>query len=188
MKRVCVYCGSSLGKADVYKEAAAALGRELVRRGVELVYGGAKVGLMGVIADAMLNEGGTVIGVMPESLMKKEIAHEGLTELHVTSTMHERKTLMAELGDGFVAMPGGAGTLEELFEVWTWGQLRFHNKPCGLLNVSGYFDHLVRFLQHSADEAFVRQTHVDMLIVEENPGRLLDRFESYKAPVVEKWI
>lgn len=120
--------------------------------------------------------------------MKKEIAHKGLTELEVASSMHERKTRMAELADGFIAMPGGAGTLEELFEVWTWGQLQYHAKPCGFLNVSGYFDGLIRFLKHSVQEAFIRKAHVDMLIVESDPHRLLDRFERYQPPVVEKWI
>ena len=188
MENICVYCGSNMGRSAVYREAAHALGVEIARRGYRLVYGGAQVGLMGVLADAALDAGGEVIGVMPESLVRKEIAHSRLTRLEVTTSMHGRKTRMAELADGFVAMPGGAGTLEELFEVWTWGQLQFHNKPCGILNVSGYFDRLLEFLRHMVDEAFVRPAHVEMFLIETEPSALLDRFRTYQAPDVQKWL
>ena len=177
-----------MGRIDDYAEVAAALGNELAQRKLRLIYGGAHVGLMGVLADAVLEAGGEVVGVIPGSLVEKEVAHEGLTELEVTQSMHERKTRMAELADAFIALPGGAGTLEELFEVWTWGQLQFHDKPCGMLNVAGYFNRLMQFLQHMVSESFVRQGHIDMLIVEENPGRLLDRFGSYEPPDVLKWL
>ena len=159
----------------------------LVRHELELVYGGADKGLMGVIADTVLEQGGKVHGVIPQMLIEKEIAHPGLTDLHVVASMHERKTMMAALSDGFIAMPGGFGTLEEIIEIVTWGQLRFHNKPCGLLNTDGYFDQLVGYLEHATAEGFLRVENRDMLLVEADPVLLVQRFERYTAPHVEKW-
>ena len=188
MKSLCVYCGSSSGRLDAYATAARALAGALVERGIRLVYGGASVGIMGVVADEVLRRGGQAVGVIPESLMCKELAHAGLTELHVTPSMHARKTLMAELADGFVALPGGIGTFEEIFEVWTWAQLGFHGKPCGLLNVAGYYDGLTAFLDHAASEQFVRADQRRMLVVEADPMALLDRFASYSQPALPKWV
>lgn len=188
MSSLCVYCGSSSGRLDAYAAAARALAGALVERGIRLVYGGASVGIMGAVADEVLRLGGEAVGVIPESLMRKELAHAGLTELHVTPSMHARKTLMAELADGFVALPGGIGTFEEIFEVWTWAQLGFHAKPCGLLNVAGYYDGLVTFLDHAAGEQFVRADQRRMLVVEANPVALLDRFASYSPPALPKWV
>lgn len=187
LKSLCVYCGSSSGRIDDYADAARALAQAMVPRGIRLVYGGAHVGIMGAVADEVLRLGGEAIGVIPESLMKKELAHQGLTELHVTPSMHARKTLMAELANGFVALPGGIGTFEEIFEVWTWAQLGFHGKPCGLLNVAGYYDRLVAFLDHAADERFVRREQRDMLVVATDPASLLDRFARYAPPALAKW-
>jgi len=188
LKNICVYCGSNAGNDPIYTAQAQALGRALVERGLGLVYGGSRVGIMGVVADAVLQAGGRAIGVLPEALMQKELAHKGLTELHVVASMHERKTMMAAKADAFVAMPGGIGTLEEIFEVWTWAQLGFHNKPCGLLNVAGFYDKLAGFLDHAAASGFMQPQHRDMLAVESDPHRLLDRFASYEAPTVSKWI
>ncbi|MGR8953493.1 MAG: LOG family protein [Gammaproteobacteria bacterium] len=187
-KNICIYCGSSPGRREAYAAAARELADTLVRRGIGLVYGGASIGLMGAVADHVLQHEGTVIGVIPEALMRKEVAHYQLTELHVTRSMHERKTLMAELADGFIALPGGLGTLEELFEIWTWAQLGFHAKPCGLLNVDGYFDPLLEFLDRAADEQFIKSVHRTMLLVESEPETLLDRFASYQSPIVETWV
>ncbi len=188
IRSLCVYCGSSPGRTGIYAESARALGAALVERGIRLVYGGASVGIMGVVADAVLAAGGEVVGIIPESLQRKELAHPGLTELHVTRSMHERKALMAELSDGFIALPGGIGTLEELFEIWTWAQLGFHDKPCGLFNVGGYYDSLVRFLDHSVAEEFVKPLYRSMLIVESDPHMLLDRYARYQPPAVPKWV
>lgn len=188
MKRICVYCGSSPGRLPAYQQAAAALGRRLASRGLGLVYGGAGIGVMGAIADAVLDAGGEVIGVIPESLAIKEVAHARLSEQHVVHSMHERKALMAELSDGFIALPGGWGTLEEIFEVLTWAQLGFHEKPCGLLNVRGYFKNLFDFLEHAFEEQFVKPVYRDMLILEEDAGILLSRFDQYRAPSVRKWL
>jgi len=188
IKSLCVYCGSSPGRLEEYAAAARALARCLVENGISLVYGGAKVGIMGIVADTVLEAGGKAIGVIPEALVAKEVAHAGLTELHITGSMHERKTLMAELSDGFVALPGGIGTLEEIFEVWTWAQLGFHHKPCGILNVEGYYDALASFLDHTVREEFVMTPHRSMLIVESDPATLLHRFRSYTHPVVAKWL
>jgi uncharacterized protein (TIGR00730 family) len=179
MHRICVYCGSSPGRNPRYREAAAGLGRNLSDRGLGLVYGGAGVGVMGAIADAVLACGGEAIGIIPESLAVKEL---------VVGSMHERKALMAEMSDGFVALPGGWGTIEEIFEVLTWAQLGFHDKPCGLLNVGGYYDGLFGFLEHAIEEQFVKPAHRQMLIMESDASRLLDRFEAYRAPKVRKWI
>lgn len=187
MQRICVYCGSSPGKRPVFTEAARAIADVLVRHDLELVYGGADKGLMGVLADAVLERGGKVHGVIPQMLLAKEIAHQGLTELHVVASMHARKTMMAALADGFIAMPGGFGTLEEIVEVVTWGQLHFHDKPCGLLNVDGYFDHLLAFFDHASREGFLRRENRDMSLVDSDPAGLVQQFERYTAPHVEKW-
>jgi uncharacterized protein (TIGR00730 family) len=188
VKRICVFAGSSPGANDAYRKAAVELGEALAERDVELVYGGGCVGLMGVLADAALARGGRVTGVIPHTLMLREVGHRALTELHVVDSMHERKAMMAELSDGFIALPGGFGTLEETFEILTWAQLGLHGHPCGLLNVEGYFDSLLAFLDHSVQEAFLRDVHRAMLLVEDSPRSLLDRFAAYRAPVVAKWL
>jgi uncharacterized protein (TIGR00730 family) len=188
VRAVCVFCGSNAGARPAYAEAAAEVGRAIAARGLDLVYGGAAVGLMGTLADAALAAGGKVIGVIPKALVEREIAHAGLTELREVKSMHERKAIMADSSDAFLALPGGAGTLEEVFEAWTWAQLGHHQKPVGLFNVAGFFDGLVTFLNHQCSERFIRQEHRDMLIVESDPNRLLDRFSDYRPPVVEKWI
>lgn len=188
LKNLCVYCGSNPGNRPDYVEGARELARELVKRDIGLVYGGASVGIMGAVADAVLAQGGRVIGIIPEGLMRKELGHRNLTELHVVSSMHERKTMMAERSDGFIALPGGAGTLEEIFETWTWAQLGMHEKPCGLLNVAGYYDLLAGFLNHALQESFMRAEHRAMLIVENDPAALLDRYADYTPPTVSKWI
>ncbi len=187
MKRVCVYCGSNSGFRSVYADAARELAGVLVRHEIELVYGGADKGIMGVIADEVLSLGGKVHGVIPQMLMDKEIAHQGLTELHVVSSMHARKSMMAALSDGFIAMPGGFGTLEEIIEIITWGQLRFHDKPCGLLNVDGYFDQLLSYLDHASGEGFLRIENRQMLLSDRHAVGLVRKFERYTAPHVEKW-
>ncbi len=188
MKSICVYCGSSSGAQPIYIEQAKLLGTCMAQAGLALVYGGASVGLMGAVADAALAAGGNVIGVMPTSLIEKEIDHKGLSELHVVSNMHTRKAKMAELSDGFIAMPGGAGTLEEFFEMWTWSQLGYHLKPCGLLNVAGYFDGLITFMRHTVEEKFVKAEHVDMVLVETEPQVLLQRLADYKPIFMPKWV
>jgi uncharacterized protein (TIGR00730 family) len=188
MKNICVYCGSSPGRLDAYADGARALAQALVARDLGLVYGGASIGLMGLVADTVLQLGGRAVGVIPHALARKEVAHKNLTELHITQSMHERKTLMAELSDGFIAMPGGIGTFEEIFEVWTWAQLGIHAKPCGLLNVAGYYDWLTTFLDHAAAEQFLKPQHRGVLIVEQEPVALLDRFASYQPPGVQKWL
>jgi uncharacterized protein (TIGR00730 family) len=188
MKRVCVFCGSSSGLRAVHREAAMALGVALARRGLGLVYGGAKVGLMGVLADAALGAGGQVIGVMPSSMVEREIAHAGLAELRVVSTMHERKATMERLSDGFVTLPGAMGTLDETCEMLTWGQLGLHAKPCGLLNVEGYYDPLLALLDRAVAEGFLRPQHRAMVLVEPTADGLLDRMAGYAAPSVEKWL
>lgn len=187
MQRVCVYCGSSSGRHPAYSEAAKELATVLVGHDIELVYGGSSVGTMGVLADAMLELGGEVHGVIPKMLEEKEIAHTGLTELHVVGSMHARKSMMAALSDGFIAMPGAFGTLEEIIEVLTWGQLRFHDKPCGLLNVRGYFDKLLNFLKHTESEGFLRPENREMLLHDDTPAGLIQQFERYAAPQIEKW-
>lgn len=186
--RLCVFSGSSSGRSVAYAAAAADLGRVLAESGIGLVYGGASVGLMGVVADAAIAAGGEVIGVIPQALYDKEIAHRGLTDLRVVGSMHERKALMADLADGFVALPGGAGTLEELFEVWTWAQLGHHRKPCALLNVDGFYDGLAEFLDHIVAEEFVKPVHRGMLIVAPDVDSLLASIRTYEAPIVDKWI
>ncbi|MGE5504971.1 MAG: TIGR00730 family Rossman fold protein [Actinomycetota bacterium] len=189
MKSVCVFCGSSMGSRPVYAEAAAALGRMVAERGLKLVYGGGDIGLMGVLADAALAAGGEVDGVIPEALMKFEgVGHLDPVRLHVVGSMHERKALMAELADAFIALPGGIGTMEELFEAWTWGQLGLHAKPLGFLDVAGYYDHLHAFLDHMAAEGFLRTRHRDMVAVESDPAALLDRLAAYSPPEVVRVI
>jgi len=204
-----VFCGSSPGRRGEYRSLAEVLGRTLARRGLDLVYGGGRVGLMGVVADAVLDGGGRVIGVIPEALARKEVAHDRLTELEIVDTMHRRKARMAELSDAFVALPGGLGTLEELFEIWTWGQLGIHGKPLGLLDTvpdgdgggdgggsvegGGYFDHLVAFLDHGVTEGFIRPQHRAMVrrhrVPEDgDPGVLLDHLGTYRPSGVEKWL
>ena len=188
MKRICVFCGSSPGARPEYRTAAINLGDALVARGIGLVYGGANVGLMGVIAESVQRGGGEVIGVIPQSMVKKELAFTGLSDLRIVGSMHERKAVMADLADGFIAMPGGLGTLEEFFEVLTWTQLGIHRKPSGILNVEGYFDTLLAFLDYSVAERFVKEVYRSMLIVDRDPAHLLDRFTSYVPPKVEKWL
>ena len=188
MRRVCVFCGSSPGARADYARAAAETGELLARRGVGLVYGGGHVGLMGVAADAALRAGGQVIGVITQALRDREVAHEGLTELHVVRTMHERKAQMAALSDAFLVLPGGIGTLEEFFEVWTWGQLGEHSKPVGMVNTAGYYDGLIQFLDAAVTEQFLKPKHRQMLIVGPTPAEVLDGFTSYEPPAVGKWI
>ena len=188
MHSVCVFLGSNPGRNPLYRAAACAMGAELARRGLTTVYGGSNVGLMGALANAALEAGGKVIGVIPEVLQQKELAHTGLTEQHVVASMHERKALMAKLSDGFVALPGGMGTLEELCEMLTWAQLGFHSKPCGLLDVDGYYASLGKFFDHAVAEGFLHGEHRGMLLSAPTPGELLDGFAHYVAPVVNKWI
>jgi hypothetical protein len=179
--RICVFTGSRHGARSEYAEAAKRLGCELVARNYGLVYGGGNVGLMTVIADTVLELNGHVTGVIPDSLVSKEVAHGGLSELKIVNSMHERKALMAELSDGFIAMPGGIGTMEEFFEVLSWAQLGIHEKPCGLLNVCGYYDPLIQFLDHAVGEDFIKPKHRALLVVESEPAKLLDRFEAIMA-------
>ncbi len=187
MARICVYCGSNSGHRPSYAAAARELANVLVTNKLGLVYGGANKGIMGIIANAVLEAGGEVHGVIPKALQEKEIAHQSLTALHVVGSMHERKSMMADLSDGFIAMPGGFGTLEEIIEILTWGQLQFHRKPCGLLNVDGYFDHLLNYLDHAVDEGFLRPENRQMLLCDVTAEGLLQQFADYAAPRVEKW-
>jgi uncharacterized protein (TIGR00730 family) len=188
MKAVCVFCGSNFGNGERYAEAARETGIAIAEAGLKLVYGGARVGLMGTVADAALETGGEVVGVLPTALQEKELAHEGLSELHIVSSMHERKATMAELSDAFIALPGGAGTLEELFEIWTWGQLGLHQKPCGFLNTAGFYSRLLDFLDHQRDEGFVKDAMRNMLKVGDTPSELLQSFRDYEPPSTAKWI
>lgn len=188
IQKICVYCGSSPGKDPAYSIAASRLAKTLCDRGIGLVYGGAAVGVMGAVADAVLEAGGEAIGVIPKSLAVKEVAHENLDELHVVASMHERKAMMAELADGFIALPGGWGTLEEIFEMLTWAQLGFHHKPCGLLNTEGYYDGLIGFLENAFEQQFVNELYRPMLMQAHEPSALLDQFAAYHAPTVRKWM
>lgn len=188
MQSICVFCGSNAGKSEVYAGATRALARAIVGQGLKLVYGGGNIGLMGVLAETALAAGGHVIGVTPRRLLEKEVVHTGLTELKVVDSMHERKALMAELSDGFIVLPGGLGTFEETFEVLTWAQLGFHRKPCGLLNVSGYYNELMAFLDHAVTERFLKPEHRAMVLVENDPDALIEQLKTYRPPEVSKWI
>lgn len=188
LKSVCVFCGASPGARPIYREAAQALGRSLAERGLTLVYGGGAVGLMGIVADAALAAGGEVIGIIPQSLERAEIGHTGLTRLEVVDGMHARKARMAELADAFIALPGGLGTLEELFEVWTWAQLGYHAKPLGLLEVDGFYAHLTGFLDHLVAERFVREPHRAMLQISESPQALLEQLNTWQPTAAPKWV
>lgn len=188
VRSVCVFCGASSGVSPAYREAAIALGQTIAQRGLTLVYGGGAVGLMGIVADAAMAAGGEVIGIIPQALKDAEVGHNGLTRLEIVDGMHARKARMAELSDAFVALPGGLGTLEELFEVWTWGQLGYHAKPLGLLDVNGFYSKLGSFLDHVVEEGFVRPQHRAMLKLADSPSQLLDAMDSYQAPIVPKWV
>ncbi|GAB7388376.1 TIGR00730 family Rossman fold protein [Bacillaceae bacterium] len=188
MKKIAVFCGSSNGASNVYIEGAKKLGKELAKRNIALVYGGASVGVMGAVADAVLDEGGCVIGVIPGFLEKREISHKNLSELIIVDTMHERKAKMAELADGFIALPGGPGTLEEFFEVFTWAQLGLHQKPIGLLNINRYFDPLIELIHHMSKERFLHEKYRSMALVDVEPSRLLEQFHSYEPPTVKTYI
>ncbi len=188
MKSVCIYCGSSAGRDPVYAEMAVRFSTLLAREGITVVYGGGNVGLMGICADAALSAGGRVIGVIPEDLLRREIAHRGVTELHVVKTMHERKALMAERSDAFAALPGGFGTLDELCEMVTWGQLGHHVKPCGLLNLRGYYDGLLAQVNRAVEEGFTKPEHRTMLRVADTPEALLEALRSYRPAYTPKWI
>ncbi|MEJ0003416.1 MAG: TIGR00730 family Rossman fold protein [Pararobbsia sp.] len=187
MRSVCVYCGSSTGAQPVYAEAAREFGRALAARGLTLVYGGGKVGLMGLIANEVLEGGGRAVGVIPELLLSKEVGHTGLTELHVVKDMHERKKMMADRADAFVALPGGVGTYEELFEVYTWAQLGYHHKPVGVLNVAHYFDPFKAMLDHTVRAGFMRREYVELLQIADSTTALLDKLDRYVPPVADKW-
>ncbi len=190
MKRLCVFCGSSFGANPVYVKAANDLGTAIAKRGIGLVYGGARVGLMGEIASSVIRAKGEVIGVIPKDLLEKEVAYTDLSDLRVVGSMHERKFLMAELSDGFIALPGGLGTLEEIFEIITWAQLNFHNKPCGLLNIHGYYNDLIKFLNHTVEEKFIEPEHRAMIVIDDDPESLLEKFLIYEPPKVDKakWV
>ena len=188
MKSVAVYCGASSGTNELFTQQAQAMGRALAERGFTLVYGGGRVGLMGAVADAVMQHGGRAVGVIPDFLADKELAHTGLSELHIVKTMHERKLMMADLAEGFVAMPGGYGTLEELFEVLTWGQLGLHRKPIGVLNVAGYYDHLLQALNHMADEGLLRRENRNQLLSHPEPHGILDAMLAYEPVSLEKWL
>ncbi len=188
MNSLCIFCGSSDGSRPEFRAAAERVGVALARGGIRLVYGGAHVGLMGRIANAALGAGGEVVGVMPTVLVEKEVAHSGLTELHQVASMHERKALMADLADGFISLPGGAGTMEEAFEVWTWAQLGIHAKPVAFLNVNGYFDKLIGFIDHMVENEFLRRQHADMLIVRGDVDELILACRNYVPRHVTKWI
>lgn len=190
MRRICVLCGSSPGARPEYLEAAVHLGHTLARNNIGLVYGGALVGIMGRVAEPVLEKGGDVIGVIPKALVEKEVAFTGLADLRVVDSMHDRKALMADLADGFIALPGGLGTIEGYFEIVTWAQLRIHSKPCGLLNINQYFRKLMDFLDHTVTERFVEREHCSMILTDDDPERLLRKFEAYQPPLMDKaqWV
>lgn len=188
MKRIAVFCGSSTGASEVYGQGAAELGKELAARKLTLVYGGSSVGLMGTVADTVLAEGGEAIGVLPTFLENREIAHKNLSELYIVDSMHERKAKMAELADGFVVLPGGAGTMDEFFEIFTWAQLGLHRKPCGLLNINRYYDPLITLINHMADEQFLQEKFRSMTLSDTTPTGLLDQFQTYEPPAVKTFM
>jgi uncharacterized protein (TIGR00730 family) len=188
VKHLCVFCGSSHGRNPEFTSATIELGRALASRKIDVVYGGGNVGLMGVLADAVLDAGGRITGVIPHALVARELAHQGVTTLHIVDSMHERKALMARLADAFIALPGGFGTLEEFAEAVTWTQLGLQAKPCGLLNVAGFYDGLLAFLAHALGEDFLRPTHSDIVVADTDPSALLDRLAAWKAPAVTRWI
>ncbi|UQZ36745.1 TIGR00730 family Rossman fold protein [Paenibacillus sp. PK3_47] len=188
MKSIAVFCGSSPGISPIYRDQAAALGKELAERQITLVYGGASVGLMGAVADAALHAGGRVVGIIPHFLNSREIAHTRLSELIVVDSMHERKSAMAELADGFIALPGGPGTMEEYFEIFTWGQLGLHVKPCGILNINHYYDPLIAMFNRMSEEQFMQDKYRPMIITDTTPQGILEQFSSYKAPVVPNYL
>lgn len=188
MRSITVFCGSSSGFRTEYADAARELGRNLVEQNIRLVYGGGAVGLMGIIADEVMKNGGEVIGIIPEALDRKEVAHRQITELRVVSSMHERKAMMADLADGFIAMPGGIGTFEEFFEILTWAQLGFHDKPCAILNVANYYDGLLDLCANATKEGFLRSIHRDLILHDPNPLELLEKMRNYQPQTVEKWI
>ena len=189
MKRICVFCGSSVGGRPAYRQAAEQLARGMLERGIGLVYGGGCIGLMGVMADTILAGGGEVIGVIPDSLMRREVGHRGVTKLYIVQTMHERKAIMADHADAFVALPGGYGTLEEFAEVVTWSQLGIQEKPCGLLNVENYWGGLLEFVDHAVEEDFVRPENRELILVGSQPEELLDKLEAWRPPAhLEKWL
>ena len=186
--RICVFCGSNTGSDAAYTDAARTLGHIFAREGICLVYGGGSIGLMGELADAVLSSGGQVIGVIPHALWAREVGHRGLTDLRIVDTMHERKAMMADLADAFIALPGGLGTLEEIFEIWTWAQLGLHPKPLGFLDVNGFYAPLMEFLDRAVRERFLRPQHRDIAVIERDPEALLRRFDTFRPPKVEKWI
>ncbi|HYC88763.1 MAG TPA: TIGR00730 family Rossman fold protein [Thermoanaerobaculia bacterium] len=188
IRRICVFCGSNAGSEELYVEAARDLGRLFAREGIGLVYGGGSVGLMGELADAVLGAGGEVIGVIPHALWAREVGHRGLTDIHIVETMHERKAMMSDLADAFIALPGGLGTLEEIFEIWTWAQLGLHAKPLGFLDVNGFYTPLMQFLDRAARERFLREEHRAIAVVERDAEALLKRFDEWRPPRVQKWI
>ena len=186
MIKVCVYCGSSSGNDPAYSETAIEMGKTIAKHGLDLVYGGGNIGIMGIVADSVLQSGGRAIGVIPQALAKREIAHESLSELHITTDMHERKCRMAELSDAFVALPGGLGTLEEIFEIWTWAQLGFHKKPIALLNTKGYYSRLLDFLDDAVEDGFIQEAHRHMMVVESDPEELVTQLKTYVPVVSDK--
>lgn len=188
IERICVFCGSKVGSGDEYRCQTEELGRLLARRGLGVVYGGGSVGLMGVVADAVLDAGGEVVGVIPRMLDTKELTHPGATEMHVVESMHDRKAKMLELADAFLALPGGFGTLEELMEVVSWAQLGLHAKPIGILNTAGYFDGLIAFVEHAIGQGFIKPKYRDLIVVADRPDELLDRLARHKMPAVRRWI
>lgn len=188
INRICVFCGSNPGRDPLYVKAAHVLGESIARNGVELVYGGGNVGIMGETANAVLAAGGRAIGVIPKTLVDKELAHRSLTELHVVNTMHERKALMSELSDAFIALPGGIGTIEEFFEVLTWAQLGLQKKPCALLNVSGYYDHLIAFIDKMVCEGFLHESHRGLMVIGDDPAAIIEKIKSHNPVCTEKWL
>jgi hypothetical protein len=188
IKRLCVYCGSSVGNNPIFAKTAETLGVLLAQRNITLVYGGAKVGLMGVIAQSVMQHGGEVIGVIPQFLVDVEVADTSITELHIVKTMQERKTLMSELSDGFVMLPGGIGSLEELFETWTLGQFGHHSKPCGILSIGNYYEHLLKFIDYAVESHFIKSAYRNMLLVDESPHHLLEKLIHYNAAIKPKWL